>query len=194
MSRSRRTLVLLASVLTSLVLVGTSAGVAGAVNPETANRKPDQDAGHFLGHPTPTYQWHGCTKSATRKTPTTAPVELPATPRGNKQKAVTWTVVDSDAADSGWVLRWEVDKGWKVCGVQVAVRGSNPNLDTDLLMQSGYTSGVKKGATVKSGGETIKVKISKHEAEMGGLPAQYGGKKYTIEDIYYVAVFIKKAG
>ena len=150
----------------------TSGGVANAVNPESANRKPNQDAGHFLGHPTPTYQWHGCTKSSTRTTPTTPPIPLPATPRGNKQKKVKWTVVNSTAADSGWVIRWEVAKGWKICGVQVAVRGSNPSLDADLAMQAGYTSGAGKGSTVKSGAETIKVKISKHEADMGGLAAR----------------------
>lgn len=112
--------------------------------------------------------------------------------RGSKQNKVKWTVLERSAADSGWVVRWEVAKGWKICGVQVAVRGSHPALSADLAMMAGYTSGPAKGSTVKSGGETVKVRISKREASMGGLPNANGGKSYKIEDIYGIAVFIKK--
>lgn len=189
---SRRPLTVLAAGLTSLALVAGSGGAATALNPEQANRRPNQDAGHFLGHPTPTYQWHGCTKTSTRKTPTKPPIELPPIGRGSGQKKVTWTVVDKPAADSGWMVRWEVDKGWKICGVQVAVRGSHKALATDLAMMAGYTSGVSKGSTVTSGAETIKVHISAREASMGGLPAANGKKSYKIEDIYAIAVFVKK--
>lgn len=185
---------LFAAALTSLALVAGSGGVAHAVNPETAPRKPNQDAGHYLGYPTPTYQWHKCTKTSNRKTPTKPPAVagMPAFPRGTKQAAVKWTVVSSAAADSGWVVRWEAAKGWKICGVQVAVRGSNPKVDADLVMMAGYKSGGAQGATVKSGAETVRVSISKHEASMGGLQALYGGKTYKIEDIYGIAVFVKK--
>jgi hypothetical protein len=189
---SRRTSTTLMALLVSLLLVGLTGGTASA-NPETAHRKPNQDAGHFLGHPTPTYQWHGCTQTSTRKTPTTAPAAMPRVPKGTKQKKVTWTLVESAAADSGWVLRWEAAKGWKVCGVQASVLGHHPAVTTYLIMQTGYTSGAQKGSTVRSGAETVKVAISRREAQMGGLAAQYGGKKYTIEDIYALAVFVKKA-
>lgn len=181
--------------LVALVALASVAAAAFAVGPETnKKRKPDQDAGHFLGHPTPTYSWHGCTKTSTFQTPVTRPAGLPPHVKGTNQGKVEWSTTSSPTATAsgGVVVKWEVDKKWKICGVQVAVRGSHKDLSTDLAMMAGYTSGGKKGNTVKSGREKIKVSISKKEASMGGLESKFGGKKYKIENIYSIAVFIKK--
>jgi hypothetical protein len=178
-------------VVSGLVLAGS--GPASAGNPETdKNRTPDQDAGYFLGYPSPTYSWHGCTATSTTQTPATLDNGVPKPGKGTKQAKVTWTVTDTAAATSGYVVRWKVAQGWKICGVQLALRGSHPDAPGDLAMEAGYTSKPTKGSTVLTGSETVKVKVSKDDVEMLGLERAYGGKKYAISAIYGITAFIRK--
>ena len=145
---------------------------------------PTDNAGQFLGHPTPTFQWHGCKFNAIH-TSSRAPQELPDQGTGNKPKAVTFT----EAAAAPYIS-WTVNKKYKICGVQVMTELANPDVDSLLLGSAGYTSGKAKGSTAKSGKETIKVKIPK-----GGIGRDfegYEGRTYAMSSIDAVAVFVKK--
>ena len=69
MPRSRFVLALIAS--SALIAVPVAAGKV-AKNPENdKSLGPTKNAGYFLGYPSPTYQWHGCTKSHPPHGPTT---------------------------------------------------------------------------------------------------------------------------
>lgn len=117
---------LAALAVTGLVLATT--GPAAAVNPEgDKNRKPDQDAGYFLGHPTETYMWHGCTKTSTQQTPATLDEGVHEPGKGNAHNKVTWTTTATTATTSKYVLSWKVADGWKICGAQAAILGSDPD-------------------------------------------------------------------
>ena len=141
--------ILAALALTGLVL--SSAGPAAARNPETdKSHGPDDDAGYFLGFPSPTYSWHGCTATSTQKTPEGLPEGVPAPGKGTKQGKVTWTTEATTAATAQYVVRWQVASGWKICGVQVAVPGHPPDAPADLAMEAGCTSKGTKGSTVPS--------------------------------------------
>jgi hypothetical protein len=157
-------------------------------NPETdSHRTPDQDGGTFLGHPSPTYQWHGCKFESTFIAPW-APQELLSLGlgNGNKPKAVTFTPNRATAP----YISWKVAKGYKICGVQVMTELANPTVDSLLLGSAGYVSGKTGGATSKSGKETIKVKIPKNG--IGRDFEGYEGKTYSMSTIDAVAVFVKK--
>jgi len=184
-----RTIVALA--VTGLMLAGTAPAHAGR-NPEAdKSAKPDQDAGYFLGFPSETYQWHGCTKTSTQQTPATLDEGVPAPGKGNAQGKVTWTVTTTSAATAGYVLSWKVASGWKICGAQAAVLGRDPSKSFDLAMEAGYTSQAGKGSTATSGSETIHVKVSKKDCQDLGVESSYAGS-YGISKIYAVTVFVKK--
>ena len=182
--------VLAALAVTGLVLA--TAGSAAAVNPEgDKNAKPDDDAGYFLGHPTETYMWHGCTKTSTEQTPATLDEGVPAPGKGNAHNKVTWTLTPSTATTSKYILSWKVADGWKICCAQAAILGSDPDASFDLAMEIGYTSKGNKGSTVTSGSETIQTKLSKKDCQELGIDAEFAGK-WAISKIYAITVFIKR--
>jgi hypothetical protein len=182
---------LVALVVTGLVLAGTAPAQA-ARNPEAdKTAKPGDDAGYFLGYPSPTYQWHGCTKTSTQQTPATLDEGVTAPDKGNAQGKVTWTVTTTSAATVGYVVSWKVADGWKICGAQAAVLGRDPSKSFDLAMEAGYTSKAGQGSTASSGSETIRVKVSKKDCQDLGVEASYAGS-YAIGTIYAVTVFVKK--
>jgi hypothetical protein len=185
----RRLLAVLASSAALSLLAGPA--VAHKPNPETDNRKPDQDAGYFVGYPSPTYSWHGCTKFSTQRTPATLDEGVPDAAKANAQNKVSWKVTTTSAATAGYVVSWKVADGWKICGAQAEMLGSDPSKSFDLAMEAGYTSKAGKGSTVASGGETIRVKLSKRDAEELGVDATYAGD-YAISKIYALYVFVKK--
>jgi hypothetical protein len=182
--------VLAALAVTGLVLA--TAGPAAAVNPEgDKNAKPDEHAGYFLGHPTETYMWHGCTKTSTQQTPATLDEGVPAPGKGNAHNKVTWTTTSTTATTSKYILSWKVADGWKICGAQAAILGSDPDASFDLAMEIGYTSQGSKGSTVTSGSETIQTKLSRKDCQELGIDQQFAGK-WAISKIYAITVFIKK--
>ncbi len=186
----------------SAVTAAASTAVAAKPNPEKKKRKPDQDLGYYLGHPTPTYQWHGCTQTSTRRAPAPKnssydlyaqyPQYAPA--KGSKQGKVKYVVVSAPTRD-GWVLKWEVKKPakWKICGVQVTGLFDATGVPYLLAAQAGYTSGAKKGSTATtSAGETWKLKVPKSTPLGWEVPKEAEGKKMTPVAIAAVTVFIAK--
>src|SRR4051794_37937728 len=102
-----------------VLLAGTASALARPTNPEgNAQAKPDDDAGYFLGYPSETYQWHGCTKTSTQQTPATLDDGVPAPGKGTSYNKVKWTTTTTTttAATAGYVLSWKVADGWKICG------------------------------------------------------------------------------
>ncbi len=161
-------------------------GHAKKVNPENDKRPPSADAGYFMGYPSPTYSWHGCTRTATRSVK--PPVEgQPPVLRGTKQGAVRFTV-----ASSAPYVTWEVKKGWRICGVQAGVVLDNPTVSALLLAEVGYTSGPRKGATSSTGTETIQVTVPTKGIGREGFE-EYEGKTFSIRSVQHVTVFVKKA-
>ena len=151
-----------------------------------ASLGPTKSAGHFLGYPSPTYQWHGCHLTAGVKTPAMREPGQPDVGKGNKQGAVSFVV----AAKPPYVT-WKVRPGYKICGAQVSVTLTNPADDVDHLAEIGYTSGPTSGSTSATGRETIKVPISKHDSDPD-VAKRLGGKTYTVLTVYDVTVFVKK--
>jgi len=177
----------LAPTALAAVLVLAGVAVAGVKNNPENNAKlgPSDNAGYFLGHPTPTYSWHGCTRTARARTGKPLPQGAPLYRKGSKQKAVTFTVTPATAP----YIAWRAKKKYKICGVQATVQLSNPDVDSDLLAEAGYTSEKKRGSTAADGEETIKVKIKKNE--IGRQFEGFEGKTYSIVEIYDVTVFVK---
>lgn len=163
-----------------------SVAMAKKVNPEGDKLPPTASAGYFLGHPTPTYQWHGCTKTASQKTLARPVPGQPEVGRGSKPSAVEFTVQQGVAP----LVSWKVKKGWKICGVQVGAILDNPTVSEMLLGQVGYTSSTRKGSTSTSGTETIQVSIP--TKGVGAGFERFEGKTFSIESIQHVTVFIKK--
>lgn len=186
---TKRPLLLLVSVA-GLVLSGTTSAVGSPEGNKKAD--PDDNQGYMLGHPIPTYQWHGCTKTSTYRTPVSLEVGMEEPGKGNKHGKVTWTLTESTTAKSGYVVSWKVKDGWKICGVQAAVLGSNPTATADIAMEIGYTSKHKLGSTVKSGYETIKAKLSKRDLQDVNEPTAGAPKLFSIVRIYHLTVFVKK--
>lgn len=178
------------AVLAALV-VSPLAAHAKPIPEADSSAAPDDHQGYFLGYPSPTYQWHGCTKFSAMATPVPLDPGVPAAAKGNKQKKVTWTLEQPSTASAGYTLRWKVDKGWKICGAQIAMRGVKAGADADYAMSAGYTSKATKGSTVTSGSESIKVKLSKQDCQELGIDTKYAGT-WSIGAIYHVTVFIKK--
>jgi hypothetical protein len=176
-----------------LLSLAPGAAMARKPLPEgNKNAKPNDDQGYLLGYPAPTYMWHGCTKTSSVVTPVSREPEVPQQPaKGNKQSKVTWTVTDSTTATARYVVSWKVADGWKICGVEAAVLGRDPNNPYDIGMQIGYTSKATKGSTVTSGSETIKVKVTKKDTQEMGIDASYAGH-FSIAKIYGLTAYIKK--
>lgn len=181
---------LLIALVAAAVMWPTSAH-AKPIPEADSSAGPDDHEGYFLGYPSPTYSWHGCTKFSAMGTPTTLDDGVPAAAKGNKQKKVDWTLEQPSAASAGYTLKWKVAKGWKICGAQIALRGVKADADTDLAMEAGYTSKATKGSTATSGAETIKVKLSKQDCAELGVDKKNAGT-WSIGSIYHVTVFIKK--
>jgi hypothetical protein len=187
MSTLRRVLV----VLVAAAVLWPASAMAKPIPEADSSAGPGEDAGYFLGYPSPTYSWHGCTKTSTQDTPTTLDPGVPGAGPGNKQSKVTWTLEQPSAATAGYTLRWKVANGWKICGAQIAMRGVKADADADYAMQAGYTSKGSKGSTVTTGSETIQVKLSKKDCAELGIDKKYAGT-WSIGGIYDVTVFIKK--
>lgn len=210
--------VLVGSSLT--VLTGVGAGAAPAAgpraaaisaatavsmakpNPETKKRKPDQDLGYYLGDPRPTYQWHGCTHTSTRRAPTPTGSEQDvyaqypqyAPTKGSKQGKVAWGVIPA-ATSQGWAVTWEVKNPakWKICGVEVAGGFARPGVSERYVASAGYTSGAKKGKTATAAeGETWKLDVPKNSKFGWAIPAEYENKMLDTKIIYGLTVFIAK--
>ncbi len=167
----------------SMMLTPASAAKS---NPEADKLPPSASAGYFLGYPGPTYSWHGCTKTATTRSPAPPVAGEPLVRKGTKQKAVTFTVQRTAP-----YVSWEVKSGWKICGVQVGVILDNPTLTSQLLAEVGYTSGAKKGSTSSTGTETIPVTIPTKGIGREGFE-KYEGLTFSMERIQHVVVFVKK--
>lgn len=172
-----------------LLALGLAAGApvahAKKPNPENDKRPPSADAGYFVGHPTPTYSWHGCTRTATREVKT--PVDgQPPLYRGTKQSAVRFTVTTTAP-----YATWEAAKGWRICGVQAGVVLDNPSVSSLLLAEVGYTSGSRKGSTASTGTETIQVTIPTKGIGRAGFE-EFEGRTFSIKSVQHVTVFVKK--
>lgn len=176
----------LAALATVLFLV-PAAFAASRGNPEEKHLPPTANPGYLLGYPTPTYQWHGCTATATRSSLFERVPGAPANAKGNHQGAVQFST--STAAP---YVSWQVKRGWTICGVEVAAVLDNPTVDSELLGEIGYTSGRQRGSTASDGSESILVPIKR-----GAIGYQdfrkFEGKTFTIDRIQDVAVFVKRA-
>lgn len=159
---------------------------AAKSNPERDKLPPSANAGYFLGSPTATYSWHGCTKTATAHSPAPPVDGEPELPRGSKQKAVTFTILRTAP-----YVAWEVKTGWKICGVQVAAVLESPAVSALLLAQAGYTSGSKSGSTSPTGTETIPVPIPENGIGYQGFE-EFEGQTFSMKSIQQVTVFVKK--
>ena len=116
---------------------------------------------------------------------------VPAPGKGNAHNKVTWTTTTTTAATAGYVLSWKVADGWKICGAEATILGTDAAAPFDLAMEVGYTSKGTKGSTVTSGSETIVTKLSKKDCQEIGVDTTYAGN-YAISKIYAVTVFVKK--
>jgi hypothetical protein len=186
----RRALAALA--ISGLTLATAGPAFAAKPTPEgNSHAKPNDDEGYFLGYPTETYQWHGCTKTSTQATPAILDEGVPKPGKGNAHNKVEWTTTTTATATAGYILSWKVADGWKICGAEAAILGSDPDASFDLAMEVGYTSKGNKGSTVTSGSETISTKLSKKDCQELGVDPSFAGK-WGIQKIYAVTVFIKK--
>jgi hypothetical protein len=182
--RSRRAAALAA--LAAALLAVPSASAATRGSPETKSLPPTANAGYLLGYPTPTYQWHGCTATATRSTLAARVPGAPPYARGTRQGAVQFKT--SLAAP---YVSWQAKRGWTICGVQAAVVLENPTVDSLLLAEVGYTSGRQRGSTATDGRETILVPIKRGAIGYRDF-AKFEGKTFAIDRIQDVAVFVKR--
>jgi hypothetical protein len=177
-------------VLAALALTaGLAGGAQSKVKLNSENNKklgPRDNPGQFMGYPSPTYQWHGCTKTATVNNGRPPTPGAPARPRGNRQSAVTFTV--NRAAPP--YFRWKAKAGYRICGVQATVELSNPQVRSDLLAEVGYTSGSATGSTAGNGKETIRVRIAKNDINHQNF-REFEGKTYSISVIQDLTVFVK---
>jgi hypothetical protein len=182
--QSLRTAALVA--LAAALLAVPSALAATRGNPETKSLPPTANPGALLGYPTPTYQWHGCTATATKSSLFERVPGAPLNAKGNHQGAVQFTT-----SLSAPYVTWQVKRGWTICGVEVAAVLDNPTVDSELLAEIGYTSGKQRGSTARTGRETILVPIKR-----GAIGYQdfrkFEGKTFTIDRIQDVAVFVKR--
>jgi hypothetical protein len=181
---SRRVAALAA--LAAALLLAPAALAAPRGNPETKSLPPTANPGYLLGYPTPTYQWHGCTATATRSTLFERVPGAPPNAKGNHQGAVQFTT-----SMSAPYVTWQAKRGWKICGVEAAVVLENPTVDSLLLAEIGYTSGAQRGSTARDGRETILVPIKRGAIGYQDF-AKFEGKTFTIDRIQDVAVFVKR--
>jgi hypothetical protein len=180
----RRTAALAA--LAAALLAVPAALAAPRGNPETKSLPPTANPGYLLGYPSPTYQWHGCTATATRSTLAARVPGAPPLAKGNHQGAVQFT-----PRLGAPYMSWQVKRGWTICGVQAAVVLENPDVDSQLLAEVGYTSGRQRGSTARDGRETILVPIKRGAIGYQDF-AKFEGKTFTIDRIQDIAVFVKR--
>lgn len=179
----------LLAALAALTLVAVPVAQAALKDlPEYKKLPPTANAGYFLGYPTGTYTWHGCTATATKGTLRPRVPGAPPLAKGTRQKTVTFTVTVGAP-----YISWVVKDGWTICGVQASAVLSNPDVDSDLLAEIGYTSGRAKGSTAKGDGkETIKVPIAKKAIDRGEYE-KFEGKTFSIRYLQDVTVYVKRA-
>ena len=108
-------------------------------------------------------------------------------PLGTKQGAVKFAV-----QPTARYVSWQVKAGRRICGVQVTAGLDNPTVDSMLLAQVGYTSGVKSGSNAAAGTETIPVRIPTKAIGHRGFE-EYEGKTLSILSMRQVTGFVKKA-
>jgi hypothetical protein len=162
-----------------------------ASDPETKRLAPTANAGYFLGFPSPTYRWHGCTGTASAATLAALQNPIPgARPntKGTKQSAVTFTTTVGAP-----YLAWRVKPGWTICGVQATARLRNSTVDSDLIAEVGYISSATSGLTAANGTETVQVPIPKKSIDRGEFE-RYEGKVFAIAEIRDVTVFVRRTG
>lgn len=185
MLRSASIVALLAS---AALIAAPAASGKVAKNPENdKSLGPTKSAGYFLGFPSPTDQWHGCRKSDTQQGPRNL-VDNSLNTEKSTSRYVRFTVNEKAYP----TYTWKVKPGWKICGVQVAVQLTNPDVGSDLLAEAGYTSGPSNGATRPGDGrETIKVKIPAKGIRAQGFE-EFEGKTFSIQAFQSVTVFVKR--
>lgn len=184
-NRSLRRATVLAAL--ALTLAASSAYAALSDSPEYKRLPPTANAGYFLGYPSATYSWHGCTATAT-KASLRRIAQAPLLRRGTRQGAVALTA----RLGTPPYLSWQVKRGWTICGVQASVLLRNPEVDADLLAEIGYTSGRQKGSTAPDGTETIRVPIPRKAIDRAEYE-RYEGKTFSIVSVQDVTVFVKRA-
>lgn len=173
--------------IAALVSVAAPAAAFAAANRETDKRRtPTQDAGYFMGYPSPTYSWHGCTKVDTAYNPVPLMADSPVKGK-TTQKYVKFTVLPSGYPRFSWKVR----SGWRICGVQGAFQLSSKSVSADLLTEAGYTSSTTKGQTAQNGVEAIKVTIPKGGIRARGFE-EFEGKTFDIKSVQSISVFVKK--
>lgn len=173
-----------AAVLT-LCVIATPAAAAKS-NPERDTLPPSANAGYFLGYPSATYSWHGCTKTATVHSPAAPVAGEPEPARGSKQKAATFTITRTAP-----YVSWQVKRGWKICGAQISAVLESPAVSAMLLAQVGYTSGPNSGSTSATGTETIPVTIPTKGIGARGFE-EFEGQTFAIRSVQQITVFMKK--
>ncbi len=183
----RRVAIGLIAVLAMSVVVVAAAGGAVKRNPENDKRLgPGDTLGYFLGFPSPTYSWHGCTKSDTYDWPVSLVTGAPQ--KGGGTSRYVRFVVNRTGYPR---FSWKAKPGFRICGVQAAVQMSNPSVDSDLLGEASYPSGPTSGSTALDGREKAKVTIPTKGIRARGFE-QFEGKTFSIVAFQSVSVFIKK--
>lgn len=186
MRAARRLATPVAAALTMTLAVAAAA--LAASNPETdKSLGPSATPGHFLGYPTPTYSWHGCTKSDTQWWPRSLVSGSPTT-TASTHRRVTFKVNTAGYPR----FTWKAKAGYRICGVQAAVQLTSPQVrGSDLLAEASYTSGATSGATAVDGREKIKVRIPTKGIDQSGFE-EFEGKTFSIFAFQAITVFVKK--
>lgn len=184
-SAPRRAAVLAAAAALALAVPAASAALKD--NPENKRLPPTANAGYFLGYPSHTYSWHGCTASAVKASVRRVP-QAPPLASGTRQAAVSFTAT----LGAPPYVSWQAKRGWTICGVQASVLLSHPDVPALLLAEVGYTSGRQKGSTARDGRETILVPIARKAIDRAEFE-RYEGKTFTISSVQDVTVFVKRA-
>lgn len=175
------------AVALALTLAAPAAAISIRDNPENKRLPPTANPGYFLGYPSGTYSWHGCTATAIRASLNRV-AEAPQVGRGSRQSAVTFTA----QLGTPPYISWQAKRGWTICGVQASVVLRNDTVDADLLAEVGYTSGRQKGSTARDGRETIPVPIPRKAIDRAEYE-RYEGKTFSIVSIQDVTVYVKRA-
>jgi hypothetical protein len=189
--RIRPLVTVAATVLGALLVVpGIAAGQGQRSNPETKRLPPSANAGYFLGFPSPTYSWHGCTATATRVPLRALQSPIQGEPRAGS--GIAPSAVRFTTTVGAPYVKWEVKRGWTICGVQASAVLRNASVSADLLAEIGYRSGPKSGSTAADGRETLRVPIPKKAIDRGEFE-RYEGKVFSIVEVRSVTVFVKRA-
>jgi hypothetical protein len=176
------------AVVVALALTVPAGAASLRSNPEHKRLPPTANAGYFLGYPSGTYSWHGCTATATKGSLRRVP-EAPPLRRGSKQRAVAFSVQLGTAPS----IAWQAKRGWTICGVQASALLRHADVDADLLAEIGYTSGRQTGSTARGDGrETIRVPIPRNAIDRAEYE-RYEGKTFSIVSIQDVTVYVRRS-